>query len=284
MGAELVGERIFGHYTSVEGVMGMVRDEKLWATNIKFLNDQQEFQHAFDMLRTILAQPQIAPKSHTELFTQFQDFVTRRLRGEEKYNSGSVFTLSFSARPDLLSQWRGYCPENNGYCVMYDAEDVLAAVRAEFENAHLVECVYDKEAKEKPFREILNRHWQSYVLAADDTKAREAIVYQLSKEIRLLAAYFKDASFSEEQEHRIVVLYEYVGASNVKFRSGRSSIVPYLELPAPRTAIKKVIIGPNRNQLLAERALEVFLENYFEMPMFIDGPGIERSEIPYRSL
>jgi len=31
------------HYTSPEALTGIVRDKQLWATNIRYLNDSQEF-------------------------------------------------------------------------------------------------------------------------------------------------------------------------------------------------------------------------------------------------
>ncbi|POA86212.1 DUF2971 domain-containing protein [Pseudomonas sp. FW305-E2] len=37
-----------------------------------------------------------------------------QMRGEDLYVS------SFSERPDLLSQWRGYCPGGSGYCIGFD--------------------------------------------------------------------------------------------------------------------------------------------------------------------
>lgn len=273
----------FGHYTTVQGVMGMISEELLWATNIRFLNDQHEFQHSLGVLRKILAKPQLAPQAHKQLFAEYQKMVGSRLDEIERFRSESVFTLSFSAKPDLLSQWRGYCPENNGYCVIYDVDMLLESVKAVFPEAYLFKCVYEDEAKKGPLREILNRNWSDF-LQAESAKSRREITERIATEIRLLAAHFKDTSFSEEQERRIVVVYEYFGANQLKFRAGRSSIIPYLELPAPRAAVKKIIVGPNRNQSLATRALEAFLETRYEQPIFVGGPEVVKSEIPYRSL
>ncbi len=33
-----------------------------------------------------------------------------------------LYVSSFSERPDLLSQWRGYCPGGNGYCLGFERE------------------------------------------------------------------------------------------------------------------------------------------------------------------
>lgn len=42
------------HYTTASGLEGILKSQQLWATNIKYLNDDEEFQgffnHRFDKL------------------------------------------------------------------------------------------------------------------------------------------------------------------------------------------------------------------------------------------
>lgn len=37
-----------------------------------------------------------------------------------------AFVGSFSKDSDKLSQWRGYCPENAGYCLEFDFDDEIS--------------------------------------------------------------------------------------------------------------------------------------------------------------
>jgi hypothetical protein len=111
-------------------------------------------------------------------------------------------------------------------------------------------------------------------------KRRARVIDGLVREIMLLASYFKHRSFEEEQEHRIVILLEYGPKSDIKFREGRSSLIPYIELPAPRALIKRVVIGPNANKPMAKRALEAYLEIVYETR--IGCPGIKFAKTPYR--
>ena len=46
-------EELF-HYTSVEGLLGIVRDRSIWASNIFYLNDTSELNYAFDLFREAL--------------------------------------------------------------------------------------------------------------------------------------------------------------------------------------------------------------------------------------
>jgi hypothetical protein len=36
------------HYTSVDGLLGILRSKRIWATDIRFLNDRSEFFHAME--------------------------------------------------------------------------------------------------------------------------------------------------------------------------------------------------------------------------------------------
>jgi len=110
----------------------------------------------------------------------------------------------------------------------------------------------------------------------------EELIEKLSKEIMLLASYFKHSSFSEEKEHRIVIILDYAPDNDLKFREGKFSIIPYLILPAPRKLVRKIYIGPTSNKILSMRALETFLDKNYELPVFLSDLIITHSKTPYR--
>lgn len=151
-----------------------------------------------------------------------------------------------------------------------------------FNNVYLLDCVYNKEKKESDLKDLLNKYWFMFISAAR-SKEKENVIDSLATEIILLASHFKHPSFSEEKEKRIVVILEYAPDNELRFREGQFSIVPYIELPAPRSLISKIIIGPCSNKRLSKRSLEAFLEKMYGVPIFIDGPVVELSSTPYRS-
>jgi len=272
----------FGHYTSQAGLLGIVGTETLWATNIKFLNDEYEFQHAIDLIKEIIPTSNI--KSDHRDHGIYKDFITsleKQLKSLNNYRSESIFTLSFSEETDLLSQWRGYCPDNNGYCLILKIDEILENAKSMYDNVHLVKCIYDKETKETQIKDTLNEFWSSYI-KSDDKKERKNIIEKLSTEIMLLASYFKHPSFSEEKEHRIVVILDYAPDHDLKFREGKFSIIPYLELTAPRKCIDTICIGPTSNKTLSRRALETFLDTKFGLPVIFGDLEILYSKTPYR--
>ncbi len=271
-----------GHYTTQSGLLGIVGAEKIWATNIKFLNDEHEFKHALDLIKDIIPTSNIKTghKDHT-IYKAYIEDLEKQLRSLDNYRSESIFTLSFSEETDLLSQWRGYCPENNGYCLILDANEILSSAEILYDNAHLVQCVYEEKNKKSQIKDTLNKHWSSY-FKCDGDKERKNVIQSLSKDIMLLASYFKHPSFSEEKEHRIVVILDYAPDNDLKFREGRFSLIPYLEIPALKKSLKEIHIGPTSNKTLAKRALETFLDTMYELPVVFSDLKISHSKTPYR--
>jgi hypothetical protein len=153
----------YGHYTSPAGLFGIVTHEVLWATNIKYLNDAHEFQHGLDLIKEILPTGKRAQaKPPSPLFKEFVGRVSVQLDTLDLYRSDSVFTFAFSEEIDLLSQWRGYCPNNNGYCIVFDLNKLEKHLKAKFEDCRLVPCVYDDAEKRKQLKQLLNSNWANY--------------------------------------------------------------------------------------------------------------------------
>ncbi|TDR52029.1 hypothetical protein DFP85_1142 [Halomonas ventosae] len=273
----------YGHYTNQNGMMGIVGSEALRATNIKYLNDEHEFQHALDLIRKIM--PETRFEQHHPDYSKYLEYIEaieKKIQALDNYKSDSIFTVSFTEETDLLSQWRGYCPGNNGFCISIDADGIYEEACKIFNNVYLLDCVYNKEKKESDLKDLLNKHWFMFISAAR-SKEKEKVIDSLATEIILLASHFKHPSFSEEKEKRIVVILEYAPDNDLRFREGQFSIVPYIELPAPRSLINKIIIGPCSNKKLSKRSLEAFLEKMYGVPIFIGGPVVELSSTPYRS-
>lgn len=274
----------YGHYTSIAGLMGIIEHEQLWATNIRFLNDEQEYQHALDLIKELLPTSKLKnwqPKN--EVHRDFLKDLEKKVEQMSWYTSDDVYTLSFTQETDLLSQWRGYCPGNNGYCIVFDVDKLFEAVKREYENSYCIKCVYDAKEKEERLRKLLNGCWSQY-LTATDKKQRRAVLDNVEKEIRLLGSQFKDSSFEEEKEHRIVIISDYGPDDNrLKFREGRFSVIPYVEVPASRKLIQKIFIGPTAHKAAARRSLALLLEKHIGMPFELQGgKSIEFSKTPYR--
>jgi hypothetical protein len=107
------------HYTSIQGFQAIVASKSMWATDLRFLNDYEEFIHARDIADKIVAEsPELDANG----------FMNRELLAKGvalAFDSGpvahlQVFVASFSAAEDQLGQWRGYSHGSSGVSLAFD--------------------------------------------------------------------------------------------------------------------------------------------------------------------
>jgi|WetSurMetagenome_2_1015567.scaffolds.fasta_scaffold1664213_1 hypothetical protein len=48
------GDQLFYHYTSQRGLLGIMKEKKIWATNIRYLNDESEFDYGVNKVLEVL--------------------------------------------------------------------------------------------------------------------------------------------------------------------------------------------------------------------------------------
>ena len=275
-----MSKKLYGHYTNQKGMMSIVSSETLWATNIKYLNDAHEFQHAIDLITELIAS--LVFNQEKSLYKQFLEYtsaITEKIKTLDDSRSSSVFTISFTEETDLLSQWRGYCSDNNGFCLKIDVDGVYRSARKSFPSANLLNCVYDEAQKRSVIQKLMDKHWYRFA-ELKLAKHKDKVISELATEVVILASYFKHPSFSEEKEMRIVIFLEDASHTSLNFREGQFSIVPYIELPASRKLIDEIIIGPCSNKKLSKRSLIAFLDNNFGANT---NPDVGYSSTPYRS-
>src|SRR5271157_3885449 len=99
------------------------------------------------------------------------------------------------------------------------------------------------------------------------------------EELVKISSYIKDKSFRCEKECRIIYHRE---PKEVKYREGKSMIVPYIEFPfidGGLFPIGEIIVGPTPHPELSKLSIEYILntKKYEDVEVVI-------SEIPYRTV
>lgn len=264
------------HYTSQKGILGILESNKLWMTNILYLNDSSEFTYTLELVRSKLKKLK-EQKQNIGILTPNDvkyEQVERVLDGffNDKRTESYVFSLSNSKKKDDdLNQWRGYCPREGGFCIEFDSGRLFSIIekmnkmsKGKYE---ISECIYHH--KDEPIESV-----ESLI-----RKITEADFY---KELVEISSYIKDNSFEDEKEYRII----YQGVPNeINFRGGISMIIPYIELPHIQFSpvddvlpITKIMVGPTTHKELSRLSIRYILE---QKGYDID---VEISKIPYRSM
>lgn len=103
---------ILYHYTSQDGLLGIVKTRTIWASKIQYLSDSQEFALALDLARVALNERQSAGSSSSE-----SELIIRMIADIERKEMVNICVCSFSEEGDMLSQWRGYCSPGPGFAL-----------------------------------------------------------------------------------------------------------------------------------------------------------------------
>ena len=270
------------HYTSAEGLIGIISGKTLRAGSIEYLNDAAEFRHGKEVMRTIVAtRMRDAIGDHREFFNKLAS-------SDSVLQAEDFFVISLSEADDLLSQWRGYTPSNCGFCIGFDTQ-VLTKAAEELAHMQLVQCVYDAGEQTALAEAELNL-WLAAWVDQQEAGRREkkdlanmAYITLHNVHESFIAAAMKNSTFAEESEWRLLGLCRK--PERFRFRPGKSSLIPYIELTwgkdtkAPDAQpIHSVTVGPCPDPKLAIKAVSRLLASHG-----LESVKVKESQIPFRS-
>jgi len=276
---------ILYHYTSLGALTKIAASGCLYATDIRFFSDAAEMKHAADILRIYIAQRIEAKATTSRLLSQLREWVLERLTGGHMQ-----FVVSFTANGNLLSQWRSYCPHGKGVSIGFGPEVLSRAATAQ--GFRVGKCIYDNTVQRSLIESILT-HIERLAKArgenVDPSKRHPSqsfhdVFDEVENDILYIAALLKHGSFSEEEEWRAIspITTNYV-QSPIKYREGRSMLIPYIEFSlrgdaAAGLPLDHVYVGPTPSAGNSMASLSRFLSKYGANPT----RGVTYCQIPYR--
>jgi len=239
------------HYTSREGLIGIVNHKCLWATSILYLNDSQEFHHLSDLVTKWIdnthSSNTIGESNDSLLLEGSESAFVQYLK--HKLLTGTMkalntFVISFSSEGDDLNQWRAY-GSGGGYSVGFEVDTLIELANTQcFE---FMQCVYEDTEKEKLINLLMLKYLDKFrdvknSLPSDDlfsgmgfykdqqpSQTLENIGDEFFNEAQIIAAKIKHAAFSKEFEWRLVSTM-VTENTDYHFRSDNSMMIPYVKL------------------------------------------------------
>ena len=264
------------HYTTQAGLLGIIRERKIWASNIHYLNDLNEFKHAIDLANTIAWH--MAERNKEEWLYKFRDRLKERL---EQISKIHIFVFSLSENGDQLSQWRGYCPSGSGYSIGFSREALKrVCIKEQFS---LDPVIYNHSEKNKIINDLIENVLNNYAHPNGNIPTEDQIEHAINKllpEFARIAPRLKDPAFSEENEWRLISGLVTIHDKRLRYRPGKSGIIPYLEIDlneARDSLFQEVVVGPTPEMYLATNAVS----NLMSSEMLNDW-SVKCSQIPYR--
>lgn len=258
--------KVLYHYTSTEGMYGIISDGCLWATDASYLKDASELINGLELVDEIL---NVVDTTTTEWLEPTREFV----RGTSKaikavfVDELYAYIVSFSTEADLLSQWRAYSgPKGSvGYALGFDRSLLdrqteqcetpfdLEAVAYGIEQQRHAIILASANSQIKTLDEIVSiaaELQDNEPTLALQSRTRE-VWRQLIIDVGKTVARFKDGYFSEEREWRLIGCEDRTSKrSNVEFRTSELGLTPYIRFPirqeqGTNSPLVEVRVGPS---------------------------------------
>lgn len=283
--------RLF-HYTTVEGLLGILRDQCMWATHSAYLNDPSEIVHAHSIIQQVLED-----RSEVEEHPSAKELLFRaRYAINPDDGMYQYFVISFCEDADLLSQWRGYSNRGGGYALGCDTRKIKALADPS-PALTLRRVIYDHDQQRELITITIDAALSELkrVVRADvDVLSANRIIPYFVMFLRdHFAEYhfsFKNLAFSEEKEWRLIVQTNS-GAreavlKDLQFRASAGIAIPYLPIALTnvsfedggRLPITQIVYGPTIDSQRAKHSLRDLLDKYGYF-----SASVESSQVPLRS-
>lgn len=268
------------HYTTAEGLIGIVKTRKIWATNILYLNDVKEFRHGVELSGEYVKQ--LLEKATDPGERTYLEKLAASVEELKTTGEAPGYVCSFSKWRDDLSQWRAYCP-GGGFAIGFPKG--LLGVLA-LEGRYVFEkCSYDLERQRRTVSAFIDLGvGADRDLATWPTKCQWAIM-----RLATASATLKDPAFSSEEEWRMA---RYPGPESEKqgvdFRARNGVPVPYMvcDLEFTEGAITRemwkavrVTVGPSPSPEASRASVEKLLR----LSSPAESPGeVTLTAVPYK--
>jgi hypothetical protein len=229
--------KVLFHYTTANGLLGIIESQCLWATHIEYLNDHEEHRGFFkNRLEKLLEKPIDEAINEIYLNNDNEDKnLINELGGVDKVKKDMIKDLKESIQdatlrlnepyvvafcvPEsdednngLLSQWRGY-GKDGGYAVVFDTEKLQQLLEEEGKNCVYIQAVWgdvhysNETGAIKPLPEIealeneLHKTIKNFI-ANRNSESLEPLLPCISS----LSCFYKHEGFKEEREVRVVAI------------------------------------------------------------------------------
>lgn len=260
---------VLWHYTSVNGLMGIVQNTTsehgnlhFWFTRSDCLNDTSEGTHVLDLFNRICLELLENKKISEAFYERLQHieiptshFISFPIPSDEKYTHQSVldcpkcdaYICSFSLKEDSLDMWRYYSKGDGGYALklfafifdeykQYQYSDYDE--KAVFSNISSYKVIYDEATKRSMLENVILDTYAVYEqLKATDPDCEENAIGFIKYALKIFQFQFKHDCYASEQEYRFV-FYRPCNKPEllqndlpeIKYRSQDGAIIPYLDI------------------------------------------------------
>lgn len=275
------------HYTSAEGLKGIIENKAIRFSDYRFLNDIDELEYGKDVFSQVLSELETEMSEYSNYISQWKEELNSIENGRLKYlrpvsqsENGGInciqcesenyhyYLLSLTTLSDNKDMWNMYSGTNPGYRIkingnelmkyFYSIRDSFMSKGFLFSSEHRMQVFYGEDA-------------HNFI--------KQALLYEFSTEnisitqsgsIFKYIAFVKDEAFRSENEYRLGFCFvdamdnSEINKDNDKkvFVNKNGVLYPYMEFqnfPFGKI-VEEIMISPYNKSELAEIGLKEFLK------------------------
>jgi len=273
------------HYTTAQGLIGILESGKIWSTQVACLNDTLEQRYFGNLVHTTVKEMRArnTDPNLTELLRIADDVLTLR-----DFSSAGHFVACFSEVEDDLGQWRGYGGGECGYAIGFRSDGILQSAGRR-EGAIVLPMNYNEHTHNSIVNHVVRMGMQYFLhglqrRVPDPNVWAEKFLEAFSIEMDIFACLIKHPKFASEAERRITTFLNPGEHMQLKFTQKRTLLARHLPLDLslptedkPRLPITRIYIGPSPSQHVSRISVgDLLLKCGYE------GVTVELSKAPYR--
>ena len=190
-----------------------------------------------------------------------------------------------------MGQWRAYSDNGRGFAIGFEGAALERALCTRDIDAQIFGMAFPVCYDETDLKEM-QREMVSFIdpllFAPKGLSKQQTNQYFMELATRLAASilraalFFKHKAYRNEQEYRFVERHQRGAVADLKYRGRPYSLVRYVERnwkETVATTLKRIVIGPAADPLLAGQFVDQCLREFCEI---IPPVTITSSAIPYR--
>lgn len=274
------------HYTSPEGLLSILKDQKLWFTRYDCLNDYTEREYIITVFHSVCKKLKNEKEISDSFYEKIIDVEIDKREilsvSNEPFEYDIVdsdyYVCCFSKNRDSLPMWNYYSKNNQfeGYNIEFDI-DIVDYNKAQNENCRIEmhEIIYKKKEQERIIKEAILK---TYSLS-EKYNDFEITKLSLAGYLKKLSLVFKRQCFEHEEEVRMILIIPKDGNEfyPLNYRTSNGCIIPYIEYEFKKRVLLGLTIGPLVNVEASQKTLwQILKQNGYRFD------SIEPSDIPIR--
>lgn len=252
------------YYTTTETMKLIVTGGNIYATNVGYLNDSDEYINGLREIKGLLENA--GRFGFPDLQKRAEELSIEKQYSRVKEGSSNIYSISFSKARDLLSQWHMYAKESG------------VQIKMIFNDDKSYNYFKDKDGKKE---DELKKRQVNYLTkigmpSGEYFDEGKNVLREFERQMnqnggnadgemisvwKMMAPFIKNYGFKQEEEVRAIFISDET-ALQVGYRSDRGVLKPYLDIKMKKGwPVCGITVGPGRNQNQVFQSICHFLDH-----------------------